>query len=207
MLSRLRRTLLKKGRLSARLIDSTVGLPTVCTYIRHFGSLRNTYRLIGYISERDHTFIDAQRIWAETTANLASRVAAELNKRGRRVVFETSNDRLCVDGKTHVLFRVGRSYVQESHSTFWRISRIDHLHAQWIVAIRLKNDNSNVLDYVLIPTAVVERYVGCIRFTEKARIRLGFDRFETAGALAKRIDRRENTQDRKGAKAARSGRR
>ena len=206
MLSRLRRTLHKKGRLSARIIDNTTGLPTVCTYFHHFGSLRNAYRLIGYTSDRDHSFIDAAKIWAEAAANLASKVAAGLKKRGRQIVMGP-NDQFCIDGKTRVLFRVGRSYVKEGCLTHWRVPRLDQVPAQWIVAIRLKEDNATVLDYVLIPKAAVERYVEYMRFTERARIRLGFGRFETAEALARCIDRREVTRHRKGAKAAHSGRR
>jgi DNA invertase Pin-like site-specific DNA recombinase len=48
MLARLRRTLMKKGKLSPAIINDTVGLPCVATYMQHFGSLQNVYRLIGY---------------------------------------------------------------------------------------------------------------------------------------------------------------
>jgi len=47
MLARLHRTLLKEGRLSPAIIDRTVGLPCTASYMHHFGSLRNVYRLIG----------------------------------------------------------------------------------------------------------------------------------------------------------------
>ena len=42
MLVRLRKTLHKKGHLSARIMDQTPGLPKARTYIVHFGSLVNT---------------------------------------------------------------------------------------------------------------------------------------------------------------------
>jgi hypothetical protein len=76
--------------------------------------------------------------------------------------------------------------------------------AEWIVAIRLTDDNKAVRDYVLIPTkVVVGRYAGYMRFTDKACDRLGFERFETADALARFITRSEETQHQKGGRATR----
>jgi hypothetical protein len=54
MLKRLRKTLSKEGKLSRAVIDATVGLPCNVTYQKHFGSLRETYRLIGYPPSKDH---------------------------------------------------------------------------------------------------------------------------------------------------------
>jgi hypothetical protein len=47
MLVRLRRTLMRHGTLSARLINKGAGLPCAATYIKRFGSLIEAYRLIG----------------------------------------------------------------------------------------------------------------------------------------------------------------
>jgi len=192
MLARLRRTLLKRGRLSPAIINDTSGLPGIHTYIRHFGSVRNTYRMIGYSSERDYTFIDAEQAWAEVMANIASQVAAGLRKLGRKVVFGRSKDQLCIDGRTRVLFRVARSYPREGGLTQWRIPQVDRPSAKWIVAIRLTDDNKTVRDNVLIPTkAVAGRYVGYMRITDLACVRLGLKRLETANSLARYINRGE----------------
>src|SRR6516164_10092989 len=48
MLARLRKVLMKKGSLSTDIINTTPGLPRTITYLKHFGTLRNLYRLIGY---------------------------------------------------------------------------------------------------------------------------------------------------------------
>src|SRR3981189_871775 len=48
MLVRLRKVLMKKGELSATIIDASPSLPSVSAYLLHFGTLRNVYRLIGY---------------------------------------------------------------------------------------------------------------------------------------------------------------
>jgi hypothetical protein len=59
MLSRLRRTVMRKGRLSPAIINEAAGLPCVKTYMDHFGSLRKAYGLIDYISKRDCNYIDS----------------------------------------------------------------------------------------------------------------------------------------------------
>ncbi len=51
ILKRLRATLDREGYLSAGLIESTPGLPSVSVLLYRFGSLRDTYRLIGYSRE------------------------------------------------------------------------------------------------------------------------------------------------------------
>jgi len=61
MLARLRRTLMKEGRLSPAIINKTIGLPCHQVYIAHFGSIRNAYSLIGYTSQRNCDYIDTDR--------------------------------------------------------------------------------------------------------------------------------------------------
>jgi hypothetical protein len=54
VLTRLRKVLAKKGKLSAEIIDATPGLPSVSAYLVHFGTIRNIYRLIGYNGNRGY---------------------------------------------------------------------------------------------------------------------------------------------------------
>ena len=51
MLLRLRKTLAKRRKLSPAIIDETPGLPCTATYMQHFGTLREAYRLVGYPSQ------------------------------------------------------------------------------------------------------------------------------------------------------------
>jgi DNA invertase Pin-like site-specific DNA recombinase len=186
MLLRLRKTLHKKGRLSPAIIEDTSGLPGVDTFIRHFGGLRNTYRLIGYTSKRDHSFIDAVKTWARVTATLVSDVAAHLERSGRHISIGETNDELMVDDRLRIIFRVARSYPIQGQLTTWRVPRIVRPASDFIVATRLTDDNQDVLDYVLIPTAKAcgKHKNGYMRFTEMARERHRFRLVRSAKALA-----------------------
>ena len=71
---RLRRTLLKEGKLSKYIIDRTPGLPCVATCQTHFGSLRNLYRLLGYTPKRNYEFLDSRPLCRSRTRS--SRLAS-----------------------------------------------------------------------------------------------------------------------------------
>ncbi|MEH2614396.1 DNA invertase Pin-like site-specific DNA recombinase [Bradyrhizobium sp. AZCC 1693] len=61
MLRRLRLTLARKGKLSDGIIRNTAGLPSTQCYVKHFGSIRKAYALIGYKASRDCAWYDARQ--------------------------------------------------------------------------------------------------------------------------------------------------
>ena len=70
MLRRLRLTLGRKGKLTTRIIKNAPGLPSVACYIKHFGSLRQAYALIGYQGSRDCEWFDVRDHWSELLSKL-----------------------------------------------------------------------------------------------------------------------------------------
>jgi DNA invertase Pin-like site-specific DNA recombinase len=189
MLARLRRTLMKEGRLSPAIINKTIGLPCHHVYIAHFGSIRNAYRLIGYTSQRNCDYIDTRQVWADRLAELASQVTAKIEKIGGRIVPGDSTKGLHVNGTVNIFFRVARWIPgeQEHYSPRWVIQR-GRLPDGWIVAVRLGDRNKSILDYLLLPTTGTDR--NTIRFSEKDRARLRIDLFETSDALVRSVSRR-----------------
>jgi DNA invertase Pin-like site-specific DNA recombinase len=183
MLTRLRKTLIKRGKLSPAIIDNTVGLPCTATYMNRFGSLRNVYRLIGYTPKRDYEYLDSRARWADLNTKLASHVAAGIKKAGGRFAFQGTTDWLLVNGTVSIFFRVARwcAGKRENHAPHWSIHHRDRHPAGWIVAIRLAERNTDLLDYLLLPTQETVRPL--IRFSETARCSYGIDRFENFDAL------------------------
>jgi DNA invertase Pin-like site-specific DNA recombinase len=205
MLARLRRILMKEGRLSPAIIDRAVGLPCTASYMQHFGSLRNVYRLIGYTSRRNCEHIDTRQAWADRLANLAAQITAGIRKRGGRVAFNGSSDCLRVNGTVNISFRMARwrGGKEENHAPHWSIQRRVRLPSGWIVAIRLGEHNEAVLDYLLLPTTGILGPL--IRFSEKARPRHEIRRFATSNALVRLIIAHVTKADRSSAtKSARS---
>jgi DNA invertase Pin-like site-specific DNA recombinase len=191
MLSRLRRTLAKKGRLTPTIINETAGIPSWTVYCRRFGSLRKAYASIGYTSSRDCSYIDSRQTWADLTAKLTSQVAVGIEKRGGCVVSDRHAECLRVKGSVSIFFRIARWVRTTEHCCpKWSIQRQMRppLSPGWIAAIRLAKDNIAVLDYVLLPITREERQQ--IRFSERVRIQRQIGRFETPDALVYSLIRR-----------------
>jgi DNA invertase Pin-like site-specific DNA recombinase len=196
MLTRLRRALHKKGRLNQTIINDTSGLPHVDTFIKHFGSLRHAYSLIGYTpTERDWSYLDTKQAWADARNSFTREVATTLEKLGHRIVMCPSGDHLYIDGKVGVAFRVARAQAVKG-LTLWRIFRPSNKPHRWIAVIRLRDSNQSALDYLTMPTHTLSaRHHSQVTFTDRARERLAFDSFRSATALARSIHQRTRIRE------------
>src|SRR5262249_23832882 len=72
MLVRLRKLWMKKGKLTARIVDDASGLPCQSSYSRRFGSIRNAYRLVGYTDTRPWECLEAYHRWLALNAKNAA---------------------------------------------------------------------------------------------------------------------------------------
>jgi DNA invertase Pin-like site-specific DNA recombinase len=129
MLARLRQTLIKEGRLSPAIITKTVGLPSCHVYMDHFGSLRNAYKLIGYVSNRNCEYIDTRQVWIDQLSKLEAMVKAGIEKIGGRVNPTDPPGGLRVNGTTNIFFRVAR-WVSLDDKHAWRHVALRHLFAR-----------------------------------------------------------------------------
>jgi DNA invertase Pin-like site-specific DNA recombinase len=187
MLARLRRVLLKKGKLSPAIINETLGLPCVATYVAHFGNLREAYRLIGYTSRRDCEYIESRRGWADLKRKLGSEMAAMMMAAGGSIT--RCGQSWLVNQTTSVSFLVARCChgKLERYAPHWSIQSRTRLPRGWVVAMRLGERNKVLLDYLLLPA---EDVTPRIRFSEKARIERGIERFEAFPALVQSLTQR-----------------
>jgi len=190
MLSGLRRTLAKKGRLGPSIIDETPGLPSSTVYHRRFGSLRNAYRLIGYAGERNCDYVDSRRTWDNLRTNLSFDIASEIKKMGGRIRTSHPSGCMHVEGSASIVVRVARWFKTKEGCPKWSIQRQSPhpLPPGWIAAIRLTEDNKSVLDYVLLPTSGQDRQQ--TRFSERVRIKRSIEQFDTAHELARSLSLR-----------------
>lgn len=194
MLLRLRKTLAKRGKLSPAIINDTIGLPCVKTFMDHFGSLRNVYRLIGYKSRRDCDYIESRQGWADINSGLAVQLAQSIKKSGGRATIE--NGCLRISGKSSISFRVARWCPGRlpHHAPLWSINRRKWLPDGWVVAIRLGDRNKELMDYLLFPTVAIKR--PAFRFSEAAREQHGIERFGDLEGLVRSLVRRVTTKAR-----------
>jgi DNA invertase Pin-like site-specific DNA recombinase len=185
LLFRLKSLLEKEGRLSEKIIDSTLGVPSIDVYCERFGSLRNAYRRIGYELKWDLDWIDRKGEFNELLGDTATDLAARLKKSGSVACFEPGIDVLTVNSRFAISLRLARSWRGAGREPIWTINRRAILPRGHIIAIRLGDGNNSVLDYVLLPTR--ELIGSKIRFMEAGLHRFDGRRFRDFAHLTKAV--------------------
>src|SRR5207249_2151962 len=138
MLVRLRKALRKKGSLSTAIINATPGLPHVSTYLKHFGTLRNLYRLIGYNNTRYWGGdLEAHQRWADLNRANETLLCEAFEKAGARATFDPSIELLRVNDAVNICFALARCRKCEGRQLRWTLRRRVRQPMGWTVAIRL----------------------------------------------------------------------
>lgn len=151
MLRRLRKVLAKEGNLSMKIIDSAPSLPSSSTIAKHFGTLQDAYRLIGYTGSKYCNRLDAGRQWIEMSLRHVAQVREAFEKRGKHVTFDTHTRCLRINDAVDVGFAVGKWRKYVGRRVRWPLVRRVRPIDGWVVAMRLVEGNTSVLDYILVP--------------------------------------------------------
>lgn len=156
MLRRLRLALARKGKLSFNIIKNTAGLPSPACYAKHFGSIRNAYKLIGYEGSRDCKWIDVRDHWTEILSKLAAQVADALRTDlGIRLNLTADRTALTRNGGSRTIsFQTVRRMPKRTpnHVARWR-AHLRKERSELCVYLRLNDSNEAVKDYVLLASA------------------------------------------------------
>ncbi|WP_063203904.1 recombinase family protein [Bradyrhizobium sp. AT1] len=193
MLVRLRKLLMKKGKLSASIIDAALGLPSLATYLRHFGPMRNLYRMIGYVSNQSYwDKLDTHKRMMEVQLGNAALLQEALRKAGRCVTLDLAAQCLRVNDAVKICFRIATCRKYVTIPPKWKLVRRVRWPAGWVVALRLNENNDEVLDYVLMPSTSLLFQGERFWFSEASRASSKIERFgsfdELSQVLVARID-------------------
>jgi DNA invertase Pin-like site-specific DNA recombinase len=189
MLARLRRVLMKRGKLSMAIIDKTVGLPCSRTYLKHFGSLKYVYRLLGYTGSRWWDAMEIHRRWSALNAGNAELLRERFQKLGYTATFDPAIECLRVKGVGNICFRLARwQAFYENHSWRWAVRRRTKSPAGWVVVTRLGKHNKEVLDYLLLPSTSFQRV--WLTFSDRTRGVHKIESFASFADLARSVIRR-----------------
>lgn len=192
MLVRLRKLLMKKGKLSARTINAAPGLPHSSTYLAHFGTLRNLYRLIGY-TQNQHYWdgVRAYQRWVNLNGENASLLCAAFVKANGRATFDPSIQCVRANDAVNICFGVAKWRRYEHRGLRWSLRTLKHRPPGWFVAIRLGKNNEKILDYILLPSTSLGK--DWLWISEEVRAARKIERFETfeelAGSLVQRVNK------------------
>lgn len=166
MLRRLRLTLAHTGRLSTSIIKNTTGLPSPACYVKHFGSIRKAYKLIGYDGSRDSRWFDERNHWTEVLSKIANQVAEALKTDlGGRLKITDDGTGLQKGSSKIVSFQVVRKLERRTpnHVSRWR-AHLRKARPALCVYLRLNDSNEAIQDYVLL--ASVEAATPYLTFSD-----------------------------------------
>jgi DNA invertase Pin-like site-specific DNA recombinase len=154
MLLRLRALLKRKKRLTLSIINSAAGIPRGTTYVKHFGSMRKAFALVGYKSPRDCDWIDSKDHWTEVLTAQATQVAEALNCGKRMVAKVDGRSTVILNRKIGICFQVARQLKRREpqHAASWRVYRRKGLRGL-LVVLRLDEDNRAIEDFLVLPSA------------------------------------------------------
>ena len=155
MLDGLSACLVANGRLSALIVDNDEELPHSSVYRNRFGNLLNAYELIGYGPIRDYRYIGNKRLVRRLRSEIIDRLIGDVEAAGG-FVRRDSVCRLSINGEFSASVMVVPRGFLKSGKPCWRI-RFEGRHlADVTVVVRLDPENTTVLDYHLLPLAVLE---------------------------------------------------
>jgi DNA invertase Pin-like site-specific DNA recombinase len=190
MLRRLRLLLARKGKLSTSIIKDAPGLPSPACYVKHFGSIRGAYKLIGYESSRDCRWIDARDHWAQVLSRLAGRIAEALRTDlGIPLDLTDAGAALASEAGRIISFQVVRKLAKRTpnHVARWR-AHLKKERAQLSVFLRLKDDNETVQDYALLAPA--DATTPHLTLSDRLLVKCKGVRANTASELIRHIESR-----------------
>jgi hypothetical protein len=177
LLDNLKRLLDKEGRLSGVLIDETEGMPDSSAYRSRFKSLIRAYRLVGYTPERDFEFIETNRRLRAMYPQLVSDVTQRIEALGASIERDRSTEVLSINHEFTVSLVISRCRHTTAGALRWLVRLDEGLQPDITVAIRLNAENSEAMDFYLLPA--IDLKCGRLKFAEENRLALDTYRFST----------------------------
>jgi hypothetical protein len=185
MLTRLKRLLLKEGRLTTDIINASPDTPCAPTYFRRFGSMRRAYKLIGYEQKVNLSFVEVRRQFYQRSLGVIGDVVAECSRLGLAAKLEQASRLLTIGNEFTISIFVLRCLRTNCGSLQWNLRCRRNFCSDIIVAVRMDSTNKDILDYLLLPTrALLARLRSSrLRFSEGNPGSFGARRFGTFDGL------------------------
>jgi DNA invertase Pin-like site-specific DNA recombinase len=152
LLDRLRNLLKDEGTLSGFVIDEHEEMPSSSIYRYRFGSLLRAYTLVGYVPERDYSYIEINRELRRRHPGIVDEILKGIELAGGSVARDRTTDLLEVNGEFTLSVVVVRCCMTATGSLRWRLRLDAGLLPDITVAVRMDERNAAPFDYYLLPS-------------------------------------------------------
>jgi hypothetical protein len=181
MLSRLTGLYTARGYLSGMIIDEAEDLPSSSTYRSRFGSLGRAYQLIGFTPDRDCQYVEINRTLRQLHPRVIAMAIEEIAKVGGRVSQDPRTSLLTVNDEVTAALSIARCQETAAGTRRWQIRFDTSLNPDVIIALRMDEDNRDILDYYILPR--VDLPPAHLRLGEHNGLALDSFRFESLDPL------------------------
>lgn len=151
MLQKLKDLQLKKGYLSAMVIDEAEDMPSSSMYSSRFGGLVRAYKLIGFEPDRDYRFLEINRFLRELHQDAINSAIENLINIGADVQLNEDKNLLVINKLFTASMVIGRCNTLKNGHYRWKIRFDTILNPDVTIAVRMNHDNKEILDYYLLP--------------------------------------------------------
>jgi hypothetical protein len=141
------------GKINGLIIESMGNAPTPSTIRRHFGSLINAYKLVGYTPPGDFRFIEMKTVVKEVEDKVIYEIIERFEGMGFQVLdcggYIRINDQLNID-------ILGSSIRNNQGKKRWSYKFDRKNEIDITIAIRLKDDDGKIEDFYVFPMIAME---------------------------------------------------
>ncbi len=151
MLDRLRRCRRKYGKLSSKLMKSSLGLPCAQAYANRFGSIMEAYRRIGFQSRKSVAYVERDRLLTPIRRQFIARSVEMLRGYGASVERHRGSALFTINERLNIRLVLTRCLSVPGVSR-WRLHFSKPLNPDVTIFARLTPGNEEILDYLCAPT-------------------------------------------------------
>jgi DNA invertase Pin-like site-specific DNA recombinase len=181
LLDYLTAALCKNGFLSAKIIDRSPTMPSIYAYCEHFGSLNNSYRLIGYKRGHRYRYRGYSELLRRIDQRVTAQIIAELTKIGVSSSLDFETHVLTINEHLTIAVVLVPYLAKNIQVAGWRLYLAQVAKAQAVLLGRLNVENTDVLDFHLLPRCIFLQPT--FRFTSQNIEKFLFYRLESLSSL------------------------
>jgi hypothetical protein len=181
MLALLKEILDSNGELSGLIIDECEDCPSSSSFRTRFGSLLRAYSLVGFTPEHDYRYLEINRALRRLHPAIVGDVIEGIRAAGGEVSQDGETDLLTINFEFTASLVVVRCRATAAGSLRWQIRLDRALKPDITVAVRMDADNTQALDYYLLPRLDMREAV--LRLCEFNGLSLDAYRFDNLDTL------------------------
>lgn len=155
LLDMLRNYYKANGKITAKLIDEDRSMPDSRLYARRFGSLMTAYDLAGLSRREDCKFALTKRIIHSARTSFFADVCSCISASGHIFQRDPAAHEITIDGDVRVRVETAACRHSNRASPYWMVAF--HQGVDFILIARMNIENTEVLDYLIVPIHVLEK--------------------------------------------------